>query len=377
MRNRRKLGLIALAVLALSGLWAASASAYTQQKVFQASSYPAKITGTQVGESTLTTVKGTISCNTSLSGQINGSTSVASLALSGYCESFGVKNSFKTNGCNVELTPGWNALGFGPSGCGPITLQVSTCTISIPAQDGLFATYENSGGGVRVTLNTSRLRYSGACAADNEGGKFTATWQLSGVSMSAPGESTVFAAEKYPANLVGTAEAGAPHVINTEGGKIECKNTSFSGSLASAAKAVTLTPSYSDCNAFGFTSSVVVAPNGCTYTYSLGESENHSMAINCPVGSSITVAAGPCSVSIPAQSGLKTITYNNLDATPTSRSAIEILSNVSGLTYTVTNDGFGCPFGGTGTRKTGTITGTTLLEGRNVAGRPANIKIGA
>lgn len=375
------LGFIAAAVLALSGLWAGSASALMQHRVFEANSYPAKITGTQEGVSTLTTAAGSVHCKTSLSGEIGSTTGVASLGLSGYCEPFGGISSFKMSACNVELTPGWNAFGFGPSGCGPITISMGVCTLSIPSQTGLYATYKGVESGVEVSLRTNRLRYSGCNQTDSETGSFEATWTLSGVTMGAPFEESLFAAERYPATVVGSQEKEGTelHVINTEAGTIRCTNVTFGGSLSGAANPLSLSPTYSGCGAFGFTEASVTT-NGCSYAYWLDEEGGlggYPMDINCPAGKEIVVKTATCTMAIPPQSGRRASEYANLDSSPTGHSEIEITSKVANLTYTVTKDGFLCPFNGTGTRTTGTYTGKTLLQGQNGEGRPMNIKIGA
>jgi hypothetical protein len=383
MKRVRTAGLLALLALTVTAIWgAASASAWTQQKVFEAGSYPAKVTGTQSGVGQLKVGSGgnAYECVTGLSGEVTSATKVATVEMSGYCESFGIKSSFKMNGCKVELVPGWNALGFGPSGCGPITISLAfNCSVTIPAQNGLYATYKPTTGGIEIALETNRLRYSGCGMTENESGRFVTTWILSGVSISSPFEESLFAAERYATEIVGSQDAAAPHAIGTEGGKVECGKVTVSGNLSEPVNPLSLAPAYSECVAFGF-SNATVTMNGCTYAYWLNETgATYTMDVQCPAGKEIQISGGTCKVSIPAQTGLKAVDYANLDATANDRSKIEILSNVSGLTYDVTNDGFACPFPGTqnvGVRTNGTYTGDTLLEGRDAEARPVNIKIG-
>jgi len=371
VRQLKKLSLVAIAALALSGLWAASA--FAQKTQFQAASYPQKVTGTQEGGSTLTASGvGPITCNTSLAGEITGPTQVLSLSISGKCNAYGVPFGISANGCKVELNPTWQAVGFGPSGCGPITIPIFGCTITIPSQNGLYATYQNG----TVSVQTATLRSSCGGGAQSESGSFNVTWKLSGATTATLPESGIFGAERYPTNLVGNQEEGAPFKIRTVGGNIECKTAAFSGSLTAASGTMTLTPTYSGCSMFGFPESTV-ATNGCSYKYYVeGSNKDYPMDINCPAGASIVVTGGNCSLSIPPQSGLKTVNYQLIEPSPTDRAKIRVIHTVSGLTYTVTKSGFACPLGGLGTYKTGTVSGNTIVEGTNSEGRPANIRIG-
>jgi hypothetical protein len=369
LRKLKYMGAMALAVTALSAAFAASASA----EGFESSVYPEKITGTQEGIATLTSTKGTMECKTSLSGgEIIAAGGAVTMSMSGYCEAFGTKNSFNMGTCKVELTPEWNAAAFGPSGCGPITINGGFCTLTIPAQRGLYTTYEDTGSGVRVSLQTNYLRYSGCGAADNEEGSFKVTWKLTGspglLGFSPASHGGLFTAEKYPATLKGSQTEGYDEFL-TEGGKVECPGgVSYSGTLAASSSTISLSPTFTECHAFGFFNSTVAA-NGCQFTYH----NTGTFDVGCPTGSSITITASTCAVSIPAQSGLKSVSYQTVAPSPSGRGKVKITHSIGNLTYTVTKDGIGCPFSGTGTRTSGSFTGKALIEGLNSEGRPLNI----
>lgn len=366
MRNILRLGLLALTALALSGIGASGASA-----AFESSAYPSKITSTQQATSYLTTEWGMVECKIGFSGEIVAATPVASLAMSGTCASFGINQPIVMNGCKAQLDSKWKTLNFGPSGCGPITLQIGTCSISIPAQTGLFASFENVAGGVSMSVDDKKLTYINSAGCNKTGpavGKFSGKWLLAGsgnlsVQTGEPlGEAGKFVAESFPASLTGAQAETAPLAIFTEGGKITCTSLTFGGSLPSASSSLALAPTFAGCQAFGFTEATVAA-NGCSFVYRAGNSQD----VSCPAGSSITVSTARCGMSIPAQTGLKSVAYTNVRPSG-ERRKVEVTSSVTKLAYTVTRDEFGCPFGGTGSKTSGSITGSLLVEGLNAQG---------
>jgi hypothetical protein len=171
-----------------------------------------------------------------------------------------------------------------------------------------------------------------------------------------------FEASSYPATVTGTSAKGALK-LNTEGGSLECLNH-FDGQLKEASTVLSLTILYTECKAFG-SSEAVVNVEGCTYrlqaTERVAENEHKAhLDLLCPSFQSIKVEAGTCSIQIPAQTGLTTVVAtNNPYSSP--KEAIELLPAVKGLTYVVTKDGTGCPFGGTGIKTGGEITSTAYI----------------
>jgi hypothetical protein len=170
-------------------------------------------------------------------------------------------------------------------------------------------------------------------------------------------QASTFTAEKYPATISG-AQVGE-HVFSVESGlTVKCKSATFSGTLSAASSTITMAPVYKECVAFGFVNSTVNF-NSCNYLFHAGEevaADKHagSVDIVCPKGGPIVITAGTCETQIPAQTGLNT---NNIENNTSPKDATAS-GSLTGITYTKTKDGFGCPFAGTGTRTDGGYSGT-------------------
>lgn len=383
----RQFGLVALAALVASAMLATQASA--QPDEVAAASYPASIVGVQQGQQTLTTNQGKVYCESTTAAELTEATPVLTADLTGTCSAFGSNHTIKMNGCKVEFNPEWEAYNIGPAGCGPIKLSLGYCQISIPAQNGLRATYESvMDGGIRKVLVTSvetHLRYTtgayfcGGGGTHNDG-QLSAAWLLEAsgeneVYVAPHFEESLFASERYPASLAAEQEEAAPHSIGFDAGAVECDEVSLTGSLESATEAMMLTPVFGDCFGLEF-ASATIAMNGCSFVYWVGEGEDYPQDVSCPAGKAITVQIATCGVSIPAQTGVEAINYSLGESSSTGRSTISVDLNVSGLSYTVTQDGFLCPFKGTGARADGTYVGGSLVEGTDSEGNAVNIKIG-
>jgi hypothetical protein len=177
-----------------------------------------------------------------------------------------------------------------------------------------------------------------------------------GAASSVASASPAFTAGQYPATITGSSALGN-EVIATEGGSIECKG-SYHADLQKASATLLLAPSYSECKAFGF-ASATVTNSGCGYQLHLGEetSEDNfkaSFDVFCEAGKSIKVVAGNCEMEIGPQEGLDSVSLVN--KTLASPDDIAFDPEVTGITYKVTEDGFLCPFGGTGSKTGATFT---------------------
>jgi hypothetical protein len=178
-----------------------------------------------------------------------------------------------------------------------------------------------------------------------------------------------FKADLYPVTIHGSSVFGN-EVINTEGGKVECA-VSYHAELKEASSTLALAPTYTNCEAFGFLSAATVSPEGCTYLLHISEQSAEdkyktSFDIACPAGKSIKIVASTCKAEIASQGGLGFITLiNDTEATP--KRDITFDPEVSGLAYTVTQDGFLCPFSGTGSKTGGAYTASspTTLTGQS------------
>jgi hypothetical protein len=183
-----------------------------------------------------------------------------------------------------------------------------------------------------------------------------------------------FEAASYPASLTAAQRGSNPLSISMEAGSLTCNSITGAGTLGSTASKATLTPSFSECSAFGNTAAVKT--NGCTLKVQAGDSGTWSAKLDvaCPEGQAIEVNAASCAVSIPAQTG-RTVARTSRD-TSTEPNSIDVDFDISNLTYQVTNDGFLCKFNGTGTRGDGGVDGSMDLTAKNGSGTPILLKIG-
>ena len=91
--------------------------------------------------------------------------------------------------------------------------------------------------------------------------------------------------------------------------------------------------------------------NGCTYT----DHTNGEMDLACPSGKVVEMHASTCAATFGPQSGLKTLELAN------GTGDFTVKANVSGIAYTVTNDGFACSFEGTGAKTGATYKQTNAI----------------
>jgi hypothetical protein len=161
-----------------------------------------------------------------------------------------------------------------------------------------------------------------------------------------------FTASTYPTSATASSAKGND-IFSTEGGKVECKSHFHIGPLAAASPSVTVDPTYTECQAFGFVTANVNM-NNCDYTFF----QNGVVDVTCEAGEGpITITAGTCEVQIHGSEneGLTSVELNNVHPNITAK------AKVTGIDYTVTKDGFGCPFGGTGKRTGATYTQTNAV----------------
>jgi hypothetical protein len=168
---------------------------------------------------------------------------------------------------------------------------------------------------------------------------FVAVLALTAVSASAASAAN-YTAATYPTTGTATSPIGND-VFTTEAGKVEC-SSHFSGTLTKAANDLTVLADYNNCKAFGFVEAVV---SDCNYTFTepTGSVDTWSATVDV-VTAPCTITAGTCKVSVPVQAGLKSVAITN----DTAAGDVTVKANVTGVKYTVTADGFGCPFAGTG-----------------------------
>jgi len=175
-----------------------------------------------------------------------------------------------------------------------------------------------------------------------------------------------YTASSYPTTATASSSLNNETFV-TEAGRVECAGH-FEGTLSAASSTLTVTPRYSGCAAFGFLSASVEmtfcdwvwgAPSG------LGDLYSAKVNLSCPSGWAMTISApatgSVCRMTIGAQSGLSKLNITNF----TGAGDLNIQASVEGISYTVTQDGFGCPFNGTGAK-----TGAKYIQDSSVTFAP-------
>lgn len=169
MKFLKMLGLAIVAALALSAVVASAASA----SKFQSANYPAKITGSQVGEHVFT-IESELKTKCKKA-TFEGSLSAASETLTitptySECTSFGISSTIKFNECTYVFHAGaeLSANHFAgttdvscPAGK-VITITTATCEVQVGAQTGLGSLeYVNEASGkVTVKANVTGIKYN-------------------------------------------------------------------------------------------------------------------------------------------------------------------------------------------------------------------------
>lgn len=179
----------------------------------------------------------------------------------------------------------------------------------------------------------------------------------------------------YPVTIHGSSTAGQK--FTTEAGAVECKSSTFHALVSAEEKEtskLTLTPTYKECKASFLGVAATIEMEGCTYVLHLAEkvsADNYRAYtdISCSAGKSIKIVAGTCKAEIKAQTERETIDLID-DTSASPKKDITLRPTLSGIAYTVTQDGAFCPFNGTGEKTGGeytsaeniTLTGQSTVE---------------
>jgi hypothetical protein len=187
-------------------------------------------------------------------------------------------------------------------------------------------------------------------------------------SATASAETLHFFAESLPATLKGTS---AEDVLTTTVGTVKCKEATYSGSQGEQeTTTVEVEPVYSGCTAFGFPGEI--SANGCKYRLKGGEIESGNregtLDVVCPAGKEITVVAKSgsttkCTLHLPAQSNLGTVTFTNVHG---SSPEISAKLSVGKIKYTHTT-GTGLGACAAGSSESGSYAGTMAIKGKTEA----------
>ncbi len=165
-----------------------------------------------------------------------------------------------------------------------------------------------------------------------------------------------YTASMYPTTETGTSPAGND-TLTTEAGNIECA-AHYEGTITASTGHKTVFVKTTECRAFGFLSATANM-NECHYTYTTPTStwaglRSHTLVhYKCKGSSVVSVSAGSCEFTIGEQAPSGVVKFEN----NTASGDISMQAAVSGINYTVTKDGLGCPFSGTGAK-----TGATYIQ---------------
>jgi hypothetical protein len=383
VKNIKAIGISAVLALALTAL-AGAPSAFAE---FHSENSETALQATGVGGNQVISISAygkpiTLACNgVSFTGLAIASSSklwAGSPAFSN-CTSNGEKTTVTTSGCDALFSDAGEVsiLNNKTETCGGISWTAGSCTVKIPAQEGLKKVrYSNLGSGLkREILAKAELREikseivptpSCPVKSSSNSGTYQGEWKIAGantyngeqvgvwVDIPVP---SFFNVEKTPANVVG--KASGAQVISVLGLKMECKGATFQGELAStSASTLTLTPSYSGCTFLK--ASVTVEMRGCSYvlhpdgTFDIAGAECATKPMRF---------AGPgCTITIGPQSGLSQVGYVNEGWW--SQRWVAMSAGISGLKYT--SAGIGCPKAGT--FSDGTQSGSTELTATDSGG---------
>lgn len=382
MQTSRKLGLtaaLAMAFVALFGVGNALASNLT------ASAYPVSVNASQPGGSKLYFSGGAVATGCSgiqMSGTLSAAaSSLATIPNGGNCTYFG-ESKIAYNGCQVTFNFGSDAghfgrydgtMDIGPANCGPIQLTKGNamCEISLPAQSGLYVSFENAGSGVTANLNATGVKYTlnGACGSKSgSNGTLMGSFNLVGLGEAIQVEedphAPLFEAESYPSSVSGSS-VGQHTFVNQGWMTNRCKGVSLAGTVSSASGSVTASPGFEGCEVLGIPATL--STNGCTYEFHLGSKlaagrYSGTADIDCPPGKAIESSMSPqmCTWKIPAQSGLSGVEFINNSS---SGHQLEVKFALTGMQWSIIANWIFCPISEDKSFSNGKQTGTVMVAG--------------
>ena len=201
-----------------------------------------------------------------------------------------------------------------------------------------------------------------------------ASWGLIASTASSHTPAT-FSSEQSSTTIRAVHDAGTSlTVFSVTGQTVTCETEEYHGSVSgTSVESVTITPVYTGCTAFGFVSAKI------TGFGHYGESEkcdfvlkaSGALDLSCPAGKEMTIDAGTCTVHVPAQSNLGTVTFTA--GTREGKADLTLDINLTGITVSHT-DGFGCPFSGSGEVPNASLTTKATAWGQNPeSGAPVGI----
>jgi hypothetical protein len=179
-------------------------------------------------------------------------------------------------------------------------------------------------------------------------------------------------------NPVLTGSQEGTDVFTTDSGTVRCSEANYTGSATGTTNStIEVAPTYEGCKLL-FIINVTVDPNGCKYLFHAETTTNTggtpavihyegSVDIVCTGGNVIVVTAPGCDITVPAQTGLKTVTFTNLGSGHTQEVTVDVnISNT--ITYIEhQTPGETCENSGTPHTTNGSYTGQALVTGEDAS----------
>jgi hypothetical protein len=195
---------------------------------------------------------------------------------------------------------------------------------------------------------------------------------ITALALSAVGTSTASAAPQFHFEsehtiITGTQTTGLEWAFDT--GTVKCGIANFGGTSPFATTTtITLKPVFENCLIKEGEEEAVEATitlNGCAFLFHLGANTEHftgTMGIECP-DFPIEIHAPECTITIPQQGNLGTVTYTNEGAETTRSVVFDV--GLAGIHYV--EHGAGCA-NETQTTNNGTLNGKITVTGENTMG---------
>jgi hypothetical protein len=184
----------------------------------------------------------------------------------------------------------------------------------------------------------------------------------SALAASAAQAAPVFTTSAGTVNVHGTGE-NIGERFTIDGVSTECKTSHFTGTITNVSSTVTLNPTYTGCTLAGTGITIHVKPNGCAFHYTLTDvnvtTYRAHTKLTCPTATPIQVegTGTSCEYTLGPNGN------ENLTTVSLTKDALDVTMKpeITGLTATVTKDGFLCPYSGTGVKTGGTYTATGYM----------------
>src|SRR5258707_2489146 len=178
-----------------------------------------------------------------------------------------------------------------------------------------------------------------------------------------------FKAAAYPATLTGSQLAGERVQISFGTfGSVSCETATLSGSIAGASSEITLHPVFGTCKGLG-SEKATITTTGCNFKYHSGKLAGTliwegTLDNACESGKAIVVSAGNCEAELLGFNG-----HPEVELIDDGGLIMDLATRYfffSELPYTVTKDGFGCPFEGLASYVDGVISGRQTITATSV-----------